>query len=134
MVFCQFCGCNYEIMSKFRILKFNYAFVGLAQPDLFQVKMTEAAKSVEKNIRRIAECSIYNDMNTFTNPRLLPCIHTFCFECLKRTGETAMKKPGYKMACPLCRKKFTIPQEAIVGLQKHFSWKVSLKSYRSSKM
>ena len=80
--------------------------------------MADAVKRVERNIREIAECSIC--MNAFTDPRQLPCIHTFCFDCLKRTGDTALKKGGDKMQCPLCRKEFTIPQEGFTGLQKNF--------------
>src|SRR6218665_3080371 len=72
----------------------------------------------EENIRQIVECSICK--NAFTDPRQLPCIHTFCCECLKRTSETAKKKPGDKMPCPLCKREFTIPHEGIVGLQKNF--------------
>ena len=49
---------------------------------------------------------------------MLPCIHTFCFKCLEKTGQD--KQPGDIMACPLCRKEFKIPENGIEGIQKNF--------------
>ena len=72
----------------------------------------------EENMRQIVECSICK--NAFTDPRQLPCIHTFCCECLKLTSEATQKKPGDMMSCPVCKKEFTIPHEGVVGLQKNF--------------
>src|SRR6218665_1567503 len=59
-------------------------------------------------------------MNVFTDPRMLPCIHTFCFECLRHTSEATQKKPGDIMPCPLCRKEFIIPENGVNGVQKNF--------------
>ena len=80
--------------------------------------MAEAGEKAAKQLREITECPIC--LSAFTDPRMLPCIHTFCFECLKRTGETAQKKPGDKMPCPLCRKEFLIPADGMNGVQKNF--------------
>src|SRR5688572_2363070 len=80
--------------------------------------MAEAGEKAAKQLREITECSIC--LSSFTDPRMLPCIHTFCFECLKRTGETVQKKSGDKMPCPLCRKEFLIPADGINCVQKNF--------------
>src|SRR5688572_8255675 len=80
--------------------------------------MADEGEKVEEQLREITECSIC--MSAFTDPRVLPCIHTFCFQCLKRTSEEAQKKPGDKMPCPLCRKEFTIPADGVNGVQKNF--------------
>src|SRR6218665_20447 len=79
------------------------------------------AKTFEKaaeQLRDITECPIC--MNAFIQPRILPCIHTFCFECLKHISEAEQKKPGQGMNCPLCRKEFVIPEEGMNGVQKNF--------------
>src|SRR6218665_3988199 len=79
---------------------------------------TKDRPTAAKQLREITECPIC--MNVFTDPRLLPCIHTFCFECLKRISETAHKGPGDKLLCPLCRKEFLIPADGINGVPKNF--------------
>src|SRR6218665_607716 len=80
--------------------------------------MAESGKNAEKQLREITECPIC--MSAFSDPRILPCIHTFCVECLRRTSEATQKNPGDKMPCPLCRKEFTIPEDGMQGLQKNF--------------
>src|ERR1043165_9303037 len=80
--------------------------------------MADSREKAATQLQEITECSIC--MNVFTDPRMLPCIHTFCFECLKRTAETDQKKPGDKMPCPLCRKAFIIAADGINGVKKNF--------------
>ena len=46
-------------------------------------------------------------------PKCLPCVHTFCLECLEQYGKG--KRPGDELACPLCRQLCKIPAG---GLQK----------------
>src|SRR6218665_376238 len=81
-------------------------------------KMADSGQKAEKQLGEITECPIC--MSVFTDPRMLPCIHTFCFECLKSTSEAMQKKPGDKMPCPLCRKDFVIPEDGVNGVQKNF--------------
>jgi len=64
----------------------------------------------------MTECSICTDV--FTNPRVLPCIHTFCLKCLLNYGKEG--QPGDRVPCPLCRKEFTIPYDGLSGIQKNF--------------
>ena len=45
--------------------------------------------------------------NTFTNPKLLPCLHTFCLHCLQRIQATSGVRDT--ILCPECRGNFTIP-------------------------
>src|SRR6218665_443399 len=80
--------------------------------------MTGATEKAKEQLREITECPIC--MSAFTDPRMLPCIHTFCVECLSRTGEAQKKKPGDNIPCPLCRKEFIIPADGMNGLQKNF--------------
>ncbi|XP_048369113.1 RING finger protein 223-like [Sphaerodactylus townsendi] len=59
------------------------------------------------------ECPIcylaYN--NVFNTPLLLPCSHTFCFECLARL--CAFLKPNQTFQCPLCRESIPLPQKGV---------------------
>src|SRR6218665_3872748 len=80
--------------------------------------MAEAFDKAEEQLREITECPIC--ISAFIDPRMLPCIHTFCFQCLNLTGDSAQMKPGDKMPCPLCRKEFVIPEDGMHGVQKNF--------------
>ena len=73
--------------------------------------------SAVAELHDMTECSICREV--FTDPRALPCIHTFCLRCLQRV--CADKQPGDRMRCPMCRKEFTIPDDGLSGLlQKNF--------------
>ena len=72
--------------------------------------------SAEKELDDMTECSICTEV--FTDPRVLPCIHTFCLKCLLNYGKD--RPPGDDMPCPLCRKEFTIPDDGLSGMQKNF--------------
>jgi len=72
--------------------------------------------SADKELDDMTECSICTEV--FTDPRVLPCIHTFCLKCLLNYGKD--KQPGDSMACPMCRKEFTVPDDGLAGTQKNF--------------
>jgi tripartite motif-containing protein 2/3 len=71
---------------------------------------------MQKQLRSITECPICTD--TLTDPRSLPCIHTFCLECVK--GFSSDKLPGDSVPCPVCRTEFTVPDKGVDGLPKNF--------------
>jgi len=64
----------------------------------------------------MTECSICTEV--FTDPRVLPCIHTFCLKCLLNYGKD--RQPGDRVPCPLCRKEFTVPDDGLSATQKNF--------------
>ena len=76
----------------------------------------------------ITECPIC--CGTFTNPRVLPCIHTFCLECVGRYGEG--KQAGEKMTCPLCRDVFKVPLGGFSSLPKNYFIEKLLEAQFSS--
>ena len=45
--------------------------------------------------------------NRFTNPKQLPCLHSFCLHCLQRIQATSGTRDT--ILCPECRRNFTIP-------------------------
>ena len=46
--------------------------------------------------------------NRFTNPKQLPCLHSFCLHCLQRIQATSGSRDN--VVCPECRRNFTIPE------------------------
>ena len=62
-------------------------------------------KTFLDNIYEQACCPVCT--NRFTNPKLLPCSHTFCLHCLLRIQETSRIRDS--LLCPECRRNFTIP-------------------------
>ena len=44
--------------------------------------------------------------NIFSDPRLLPCMHSFCFKCIE--DETK--------SCPTCKKRFEVPEQGLQDL------------------
>jgi len=80
------------------------------------VMASAASSDIRKQLSSIAECSVCCE--TFSDPRQLPCIHTFCFKCIG--GFTRDSEPRNEVPCPLCRKNFTIPDGGIGSLPKNF--------------
>ena len=64
----------------------------------------------------VTECCICKE--SFRDPRVLPCIHTFCLKCIQ--GWSKDKRPGEKLGCPLCRKVCCIPEDGLEGLPRNF--------------
>lgn len=49
----------------------------------------------------VTECVICAD--TYTDPRQLPCLHTFCLACIEAYSRD--RQPADTVACPLCRRE-----------------------------
>ena len=57
------------------------------------------------NLNEEVSCSVC--MSTFTDPKILPCFHTFCLHCLNEIQRTSGKHG--EITCPECRRKFQVP-------------------------
>ena len=68
------------------------------------------------DIDDITHCCICN--NLYNSPKVLPCLHTFCLECLEKYSDD--KCPGDEDTCPLCRQQYIIPPEGIAELPTNF--------------
>ena len=79
-------------------------------------KVIMAAASVPvKCLDEITECPICREV--FTDPRELPCVHTYCLKCIKDWCKD--KRNGDNGSCPQCRKEFQIPEHDINDLPKN---------------
>ena len=54
-----------------------------------------------------ADYSCSGCLELFSEPKVLPCCHTFCLKCLQKTARSAQKKG--EITCPQCRKTHAIP-------------------------
>ena len=66
------------------------------------------------------ECSLC--LETFRDPKILACFHTFCLKCLQTYISSVPNGDGRnaQFNCPLCRKVNILPPEGVQGLQKNF--------------
>ncbi|XP_078575614.1 tripartite motif-containing protein 2-like [Branchiostoma floridae x Branchiostoma japonicum] len=71
--------------------------------------MAAAPSSLGDQICEELSCSICLEL--FTRPKVLPCQHTFCQDCLQ---DHAGK--GGAFQCPNCRLKFKLPPQGVAGL------------------
>ena len=58
-----------------------------------------------KNLQKHVTCSICLD--TYTNPKTIACLHTFCCHCLERHARTSARNGKFR--CPECQAKMTLP-------------------------
>ena len=62
-------------------------------------------KTLLDNLHDELSCSVC--MCTFTDPKQLPCLHSFCLHCLNGIQRTSGVRS--KITCPECRRQFEIP-------------------------
>ncbi|XP_070189826.1 E3 ubiquitin-protein ligase TRIM56-like [Littorina saxatilis] len=60
-------------------------------------------------------CAVCRDV--YADPRILPCFHTFCLQCLEGLQRTHGPLP---FPCPSCRKKTPLPSGGIKNFQVNF--------------
>lgn len=75
------------------------------QPDMLR------AEDVKEEFLVCSICTHEYDEKSHV-PRILPCLHTFCQECLKKLVKSTL------IICPLCKQDFDLPQGGIAGLAK----------------
>ena len=62
-------------------------------------------KTLLNNLHEEVSCSVC--MNTFTDPKQLPCLHSFCLHCLNDILRTSGRRDI--ILCPECRKECKVP-------------------------
>ena len=94
----------------------------------------QATSCVESNdddweeIKKEITCPICYEL--FTDPRTLPCLHTFCKSCIQRSVDTGLAEvPEGYFECPLCRAHVPLPAKGIDGISANFSIKRLIEIY-----
>ncbi|XP_033644037.1 uncharacterized protein LOC117303788 [Asterias rubens] len=79
--------------------------------------MAEAALPTTETTCKIShvhiECPIC--LSRFTNPKILDCLHSFCFKCLQELIDKQDPKKDF-IICPMCKKETPIPDEGLSDL------------------
>ena len=63
-------------------------------------------KTLLYNLREEVSCSVCS--NIFTDPKQLPCLHSFCLNCLKQWHRTSRGRDTIR--CPNCQALCTVPK------------------------
>ena len=75
------------------------------------------AEEVLKKLEEGLNCSICLD--TYTDPKLLQCFHTYCRKCLVPLVDRD-QQGQLGLTCPICRQVTPIPDRGVAGLQPAF--------------
>ena len=59
-------------------------------------------------------------LDQYTDPRTLPCLHSFCVECLGGISLDRKQDGTHTCACPTCRKVIDLPRQGMTGFPKSF--------------
>ena len=61
-----------------------------------------------RNLRKEAECPLC--LETVNEPKTLPCLHSFCLNCLDKLAGFARRQLQTTIKCPVCLTLFQIPE------------------------
>ena len=73
-------------------------------------------KTLLNNLHEEVSCSVC--MDTFTDPKTLPCLHSFCLHCLRGIQRTSGRHD--MITCPECRRESTISRGDLDVLPTNF--------------
>ena len=63
-------------------------------------------ESLLVNLKKQVTCSICLD--TYTEPKTISCLHTFCCECLEKHARVSQKQGKFR--CPECQAAIDLPE------------------------
>jgi hypothetical protein len=83
----------------------------------FQQILHKTQNEIKMQLSSLTECSVCTE--TYNNPRILPCVHTYCgcnFKSSSYKNFIYGKLPGDQVPCPTCRKVFSIRDNGVNSL------------------
>uniref|UniRef100_A0A674PLV9 RING-type E3 ubiquitin transferase n=1 Tax=Takifugu rubripes TaxID=31033 RepID=A0A674PLV9_TAKRU len=75
---------------------------------------TSSSPVVRQIDKQFLVCSICLDH--YHNPKVLPCLHTFCEKCL----QNYIPPQSLTLSCPVCRQTSILPEKGVAALQNNF--------------
>ena len=84
-----------------KILTLSFHFCIMAE------KVISSTTSAHKKLEEQLTCAICLDL--YTNPKTLPCLHSFCQQCLEGLP-LDLQGDNYFVSCPTCRHRTQLPQ------------------------
>ncbi|XP_041128080.1 tripartite motif-containing protein 3-like isoform X2 [Polyodon spathula] len=82
---------------------------------LTMAKRESCSSPVVRQIdKQFLVCSICLDH--YHNPKVLPCLHTFCEKCL----QNYIPSQSLTLSCPVCRQTSILPEKGVAALQNNF--------------
>lgn len=78
--------------------------------------MASMSSSIEKDFLTCSIC-----LEVYKDPKTLPCLHSFCTECINSFTQVNDCKAGHP--CPECRETFHLPEEGVNQMKTNFCLK-----------
>nr|XP_022313658.1 protein PML-like [Crassostrea virginica]XP_022313659.1 protein PML-like [Crassostrea virginica] len=88
--------------------------------------MDALAKSLKEDFLTCVIC-----YEIFVEPKILPCLHTFCKGCLEKNILKFPEKNDF--LCPICREPFSLPSRSVSSLKNNFIFKDMLAKLSESR-
>ena len=85
------------------------------------LKMAEQLSSPSEALKKLEDqltCPIC--LGHLTNPKTLPCLHSFCQHCLQAVPLDLVQSDKYQLPCPTCRSSCELPQTGVAALPTSF--------------
>ena len=103
--------------SKSMTLKLWFVGILFVPKRKFYCFLSSSSPMVEEALKKLEDqltCGIC--LNSYTEPKVLECLHAFCKECL----EGVCDRQGQSLRCPSCRQSTCLPPTGVSGLQTEF--------------
>ena len=81
----------------------SVSFTTFATPNTVNMDI----QTLLNNLHEELSCTVC--MSKYTDPKQLPCLHSFCLHCLNGIQRTSGRRD--KIACPECRQEFNVPDK-----------------------
>ena len=82
--------------------------------------------ALSESVTQLLECAICFEQ--MSEPKMLPCQHTFCLHCLTQTADLNLKK----MHCAICRKQHNLPKDGVKGFPNNLTLVALIDSMKYS--